>query len=180
MRLSLKKANSSAALPQSNQRVLCAAAIGMFCLGALVYLFDRSGADIYFVPEWWTPADGTPELFGALGGSLPSFAHTYCFSLVFCVLLTPWSIAPRNICIGWCGVEALLELAQHELIASRALVWIPGWFGEWPVLGNLTFYFSRGRFDPADLFAILLGGLAAMTTVELLSRYSKDHNDANK
>ena len=73
---------------------LFSVALGIFFLGALVYLFDRSANDIYFIPEWWPFADGTPGLFGTLGGSLPSFAHTYCFILLFSALLAPWSIAP--------------------------------------------------------------------------------------
>jgi len=59
--------------------VQISAALGIFFLGVLVYLFDRSGSDIYFIPDWWRFADGTPALFGVLGYSLPSFAHTYPF-----------------------------------------------------------------------------------------------------
>ena len=102
-----------------NRRVdylLFSAALGIFFLGTLVYLFDRSAADIYFIPEWWRFADGTPGLFGTLGGSLPSFAHTYCFILLFSALLAPWSIAPWVVCVGWCATEALLELAQADFV----------------------------------------------------------------
>ena len=153
------------------QGALLGAAFAVFCVGAAVYLFDRSGADIYFIPEWWGFADGTPDLFGAIGGSFPSFAHTFCFSLVFCVLLASWRIAPGSVCIGWCLAEATLEVAQIEAVASRILSILPAWIADWPILGNIPTYFSRGHFDPLDLISIFLGGTAAWLTVELTNRY---------
>jgi hypothetical protein len=150
---------------------LFSVALGIFFLGALVYLFDRSAGDIYFIPEWWRFADGTPSLFGALGGSLPSFAHTYCFILLFSALLTPWSIPHWAICVGWCTVEALCELAQTDAIASRIVPALPEWFADWPILANVPGYFINGRFDPADLAAIGFGGLAAWLTLIYFNRY---------
>ncbi len=149
---------------------LFSVALGIFFLGALVYLFDRSAADIYFIPEWWQFADGTPSLFGTLGGSLPSFAHTYCFILLFSALLSPWSIAPWTICIGWCAIEAFCELAQTDVLASRILPALPEWFADWPILANVPLYFANGRFDPLDLVAIGLGGVAAWLTLVFFNR----------
>ena len=146
------------------QSTLLGIAFAMFCVGAVVYLFDRSGADIYFIPEWWEFADGTPELFGAVGGSFPSFAHTYSFALVFCLLLAPWRVSPGLVCGGWSAVEALLEIAQLASIGTRILQSLPAWFADWPILANIPFYFSRGSFDPLDLLLALLGGLVAWFT----------------
>jgi hypothetical protein len=154
-------------------------ALGIFLLGALVYLFDRSAGDIYFIPEWWRFADGTPSLFGKLGGSLPSFAHTYCFILMFSALLTPWSIRPRTVCIGWCSVEALCELAQTDALASRIEAILPNWFADWPILANVSLYFLNGRFDPADLAAIGLGGAAAWQTLIFFNRRFSNRTGAD-
>jgi hypothetical protein len=153
------------------QSTLLGIAFAMFCVGAVVYLFDRSGADIYFIPEWWRFADGTPDLFGALGSSFPSFAHTFCFSIVFCVLLAPWRIAPGSVCIGWSLAEAALEIAQVEAVAGRVLSLLPAWIADWPILGNVPIYFSSGHFDPLDLLNVFLGGAAAWLIVELTNRY---------
>jgi hypothetical protein len=153
------------------QSTLLGIAFAMFCVGAVVYLFDRSGADIYFIPEWWRFADGTPDLFGALGSSFPSFAHTFCFSIVFCVLLAPWRIAPGSVCIGWSLVEASLEIAQVEVVGSRILSLLPAWIADWPILGNIPIYFSRGQFDPLDLLNVFLGGASAWLIVKLTNRY---------
>ena len=146
------------------------AALGIFFLGVLVYLFDRSAADIYFIPEWWRFADGTPALFGSLGHSLPSFAHTYCFILLFSVLLTPWRFAPLTICIGWFSVEAFFELTQIDVVASRALLILPAWFDNVPILENVPVYFSHGRFDPSDLAWAGVGSLAAYLTIVFSNR----------
>lgn len=148
---------------------LCAAS-GIFFVGALVYLFDRSGSDIYFIPEWWQFADGTPALFGTLGHNLPSFAHAYCFILLTSALLTPWQIAPQTICISWCAAEAIFELAQINPVATRILTMLPAWFADWPILGNVPSYFSLGRFDLFDLVCIGLGGAAAYLTIILSNR----------
>jgi hypothetical protein len=137
------------------------AAVLVFVLGSSVYLFDRSAADIYFIPSWWTLADGTPGLFGSLGGSLPSFVHPFCFALWTSVLLMPWRVSPLLICLGWFGLEAALEIAQAQSLANRIIDWLPGWFADWPILANVPHFFSRGLFDPGDLLAIALGSVAA-------------------
>ena len=146
------------------------AALGVFAVGALVYLFDRSAADIYFIPAWWHFADGTPGLFGLVGQCLPSFAHTFCFCLLISALLTPWRIAPLAICVSWVAVEAFLELAQVGPAADRIMTLLPVWLANWPILGNVPSYFLHGRFDPLDLTCIGFGGAAAYLTIILLNR----------
>ena len=151
----------SPAADSQAEKIQLAAAAAVFVVGALIYLFDRSAADIYFIPDWWGFADGVPALFGALGGYLPSFVHTLCFILAINALLTPWRISPLTVCIAWVGVEAFLEIAQAEPIAAFIATALPGWFANWPVLANVPLYFSNGRFDPLDLLCIGIGGVAA-------------------
>lgn len=152
------------------ERFQISAALGVFSLGALVYLFDRSAADIYFIPAWWRFADGIPGLFGPLGRSLPSFAHTCCFILLSSALLTPWRIAPLPICISWVAAEAFLEFAQLGPVADRIVAISPGWFADWPILTNVPDYFSGGHFDFLDLVCIALGGAAAYLLIIVSNR----------
>lgn len=146
------------------------AALGIFFVGGLVYLFDRSGADIYFIPEWWRFADGTPALFGTLGHSLPSFAHVYCFILLTSALLTPWQIAPQMICVSWFAAEAFFELGQIDAVATGISAMLPAWFADWPILENVPGYFLHGSFDLFDLMFIGLGAAAAYLTICFLNR----------
>jgi hypothetical protein len=95
-------------------------------------------------------------------------------------LLTPWSIRPWVVCVGWCSVEALCELGQTDALASRIEAALPDWFADWPILANVPLYFSNGRFDPADLAAIGLGGLAAWLTLVFFNRRSSNHTGADE
>jgi hypothetical protein len=147
------------------EQIQLAGAATILCLGLLVYLFDRSASDIYFIPEWWRFADGTPALFGSFGGYLPSFVHVYCFVLLSSALLYPWRIAPQAICLGWCAAEAIFEFGQIDAIAVRILPMLPTWFADWPILANVPGYFLYGRFDPFDLAGILLGAVLAYFTI---------------
>jgi len=165
------KQDAVASMTRKSQFRLMIIALCVFLLGAIVYLFDRSATDIYFIPDWWVFADGTPELFGALGGSFPAFAHTFAFALLFSVLLAPWRVAPGIVCMGWSATEALLEISQVDFIGARIQQSLPGWLADWPILANVPFYFSSGHYDPLDLLNILLGGAAAWLTVELANRY---------
>jgi len=149
------------------------AAVVVFGLGASVYLFDRHGSDIYFIPAWWDFANGTPALFGYLGQNIPSFAHTFCFILLISALLTPWRVAPLTVCLGWCVTEAALELAQIAPIAGGIAARLPAWFSDWPILANVPGYFSLGRFDPLDLVSIGLGGVAAYLTILFINRSAR-------
>ena len=157
-----------------------AAALGIFFLGALVYLFDRSAADIYFIPGWWPFADGTPGLFGSMGHSFPSFAHAYCFTLLISVVLTPWRFAPLTICLGWFSVEAFFELTQIDVVARKALLFIPDWFEGVPILQNVPAYFLYGRFDPLDLISAGLGAVAAYFTIVLSNRMGGQKDVTNE
>jgi hypothetical protein len=44
-------AGTSPARESRSESLQIIIAVGIFLIGALVYLFDRSGADIYYTPE---------------------------------------------------------------------------------------------------------------------------------
>jgi hypothetical protein len=70
--------------PQFFQTAFSAVALA---LGICVYLFDRSASEIYFVPDWWSAADGVAGSFGAIGLYLPTFTPVYAFILITAVVL---------------------------------------------------------------------------------------------
>jgi hypothetical protein len=101
--------------------------------GLAVYLVARNTATYVSLPF-----DGLtfPGVSGStLTGSLPSFCHTFAFSLATAVLLRPWPRASLGSIGVWVVIECAFEIAQMR---------------------------SAGfTFDPFDLFAIVLGGVAA-------------------
>jgi hypothetical protein len=59
-------AGTSPARESRSESLQMIIAVGIFLIGALVYLFDRSGADIYFTPEWfasWPALQNVPLYF---------------------------------------------------------------------------------------------------------------------
>ncbi|MGI9342945.1 MAG: hypothetical protein ACR2QV_08835 [Gammaproteobacteria bacterium] len=144
-------------------------ATAVLIVGVLVYLFDRSAADLAFIPSWWVFADGSPGLFGNLGYSLPSFAHTFSFAMVLCVLSSGWRWPAWAVCGSWCAVEASLELAQHQIVSRFVIDYLPAGLVDWPVLQNIPAYFQFGRFDPMDMAGIILGGVAAWLAIAATS-----------
>jgi hypothetical protein len=69
------------------------------------------------------------------------------------------------ICGAWLIVEAAFEIGQHASIATEVAAHLPAWFASVPVLDHIAGYFLNGRFDPLDLFSIVLGTFAAYATV---------------
>jgi hypothetical protein len=58
-------------------------------------------------------------------------------------------------------LDGLFEIGQHPAIARLIVEYIPEWFNDVTILENTQDYFLSGRFDPVDLFSILLGGMLA-------------------
>ena len=149
------------------QQVQLASAATILFLGVLVYLFDRPAAEIYFVPDWWLPADGVADLFGSLGRHLPTFAHVYAFILITVAIIGARSRIALVICAAWFMLEAAFEIAQLDAIATPIAAHVPAWFASVPLFDTVAGYFVNGRFDLLDLLSIALGALAAYATVQL-------------
>ena len=149
------------------QQIQLAGAATIFFLGVLVYLFDRPAAEIYFVPDWWVPAEGVAGLFGTLGRHLPTFAHVYAFALITVAVTGARSRMALMICAGWFMLEAVFEITQLDAIATQIAAVVPAWFASVPLFDTVAGYFVNGRFDPLDLLSIAFGALAAYATVRL-------------
>ncbi|MDH3976881.1 MAG: hypothetical protein OEU86_00080 [Gammaproteobacteria bacterium] len=130
-------------------------------IGVAVYWFDRQPERVYFIPDAWSTGAFNGTFFGSVGLYLPTFTHTFGFSLLTAVVLRPsrWSAAAG--CLLWGVTGSLFEVAQTNSMASWIARNLPVWFNDWPVLDNATNYFLAGAFDPLDLLSVFLGALLA-------------------
>ena len=135
-------------------------------VGVLVYLTERSGESVYFLPDWWMSVNPS----SSLGQRLPSFAHTFAFAILTAVVLAPWRGALIASCGFWAVVNSLFELGQIDAIAAMIAFYTPEWLANWPILENLDSYFLAGTFDPLDIGFVLLGAVAAYSTGVSISR----------
>jgi hypothetical protein len=150
-------------------------AIGVLALGVGValYVLDRPPSQIYFVPKAWSLFKGTPSTFGAIGYHLPTFLHVFAFCLITSGVLACGRQGAAVICVLWMLVDMLFEIGQQQDIASEIVAYIPDWFKGVPFLENTADYFVQGRFDPADLLAILFGAIAAYLLMLVLEKNAR-------
>jgi hypothetical protein len=129
-------------------------------LGTLVYMLDRPPGTTA-LPESITLFQPTVKFFGALGQSLPAFAHVFAFSLLTVAFIGGGRRSAIAACSGWLLVDAAFELGQHPTIAPKLAHLTPTWFEVIPILNRTDGFFRYGTFDPLDLLFIALGALAA-------------------
>ena len=144
---------------------LAAIAAAALAIGVLIYLSDRDAARVLLMPTLptWT---GGPR-FGVLGLWLPSFLHTFAFSLFTVALLprhTRWRVGA---CLAWGGVNVLFEIGQHPQLSGPLAQLLQSGLGEGRVSAALAGYFLRGTFDLGDIAAAVLGAVAAMALMRL-------------
>ena len=140
-------------------------ALTTLCLGTLVYVIDRPPG-VTALPESITLFQPTVRFFGAVGRSLPAFAHVFAFSLLTVALIGGGRGKAIGACAGWFLVDTAFELGQYPTIASKLASLTPTWFQAIPILNRTDHYFRYGTFDPVDLLFIALGALAAYVVVQ--------------
>ena len=131
-------------------------------LGSLVYLVDRSPDRTYFIYISGLNIslyNTLPNVFGAIGNSLPAFIHVFAFILITAGLMSCQKRGWLIICLSWFFVDFAFELGQK--FNEWALKLIPTWFSGMPFLENTENYFLRGTFDIIDLVAVALGTVIA-------------------
>ncbi len=153
---------------------LVLAAIGVLMLGTLVYLLGR-GSQTYFVPDWLYAGGAPTPIFAWICEHLPSFAHTFAFTLLTSAVLWPWRVLAPSICFVWFTIECLLEVGQLDVLARHITGFVPSWFDGVPILEVTSSYFINGTFDPLDIFSIALGSLSAYTLARVIRKKETYH-----
>jgi hypothetical protein len=126
-------------------------------------------------PELLTPFQPTFPILAAqagLFGSAPSFLYIFAIGLIVgSCASTP--VGARTHCLTWLGLALLLEISQHPVIADPLVSWLADtlFVSAWEVIVP---YWMRGVFDPLDMIATVVGGLAALI---ILTYYSRGHVD---
>lgn len=140
-------------------------AVGLLALalGGLVYVADRDPVQHMLRLAGDTTPHGT--LFGAAGGSLPSFAHALAFSLIAASFPTPVAGPRYGACAFWCVVNLAFELGQHPMLSHPLSVALRDASDALPAARSgfeaLSVYFLRGTFDAGDIAATFAGAAAA-------------------
>ena len=145
-----------------------------FAVGLLVYLTDRDSSKAALIPTVaWLAGS---KVFGALGGWLPSFVHTFAFSLFTAAVLPERAVPRYGVCVVWFAVNVGFEIGQHPQISVRLAEVLQGAFGGIPLTQPLASYFVHGTFDPGDIVAALLGAMAAAAALRLMHRGRKENH----
>lgn len=151
------------------------AAIGVLCIGVLVYVLDRQPGSAYFIPNWFALTINFSPIFGEIGNYLPTFIHTFAFILLTVIIVAPSSLQVVLICIAWLAVDSLFEIAQITSIAYWIAGHVPGWFAGVPFLENTSAYFINGTFDSLDLVSIAAGTVTAFLVIKV-GQYGRKHH----
>lgn len=158
----------------STTRVQLSIGLAVLLLGTLVYALDRPPAETLITAATGLPSF-TPGIFGPLGPVLPAFAHVFAFILLTTALIGNTRTVCLSACIGWWVVDSAFELGQHPSIAS----WLSTYLSPGPeslaIVNYTVDYFVYGTFDPWDLLAITVGGLAAYLVIEKCRRQEFQH-----
>ncbi len=141
-------------------RAQAAVALLVLVVGTLVYVLDRPAEQLPLVGII-NLSEVLPALFGPVGHSLPTFTHVFAFSLLTAAWFGGGQRVGLTACLVWFGVDSAFEVGQHPQIAERLVQFMPGWFGQLPVLHQTDSFFSSGTFDPGDLISIALGAAVA-------------------
>jgi hypothetical protein len=134
-------------------------------LGALVYAVDRPAGSAYLLPRWMAANIPGREVFGAIGGWLPSFAHAFAFTVLTAAAMPATRWRPWLAAALWCAIGVGMEVGQHPALSGRLAAALPAWFAGVPVLDHLGAYWRRGTFDAGDLLAVVAGCTLAAALV---------------
>jgi hypothetical protein len=138
---------------------LAAAGFLALALGVLVYLADRDPAHAALIPA--IPRLGSLQLFGTVGGWLPSLLHPFAFALLTAALQPSGASPAYWACALWWAIGVAFEAAQAPAIGSalRPMLDLLPLPSEW--IAAVGRYMSLGTFDAADVIATTAGACAA-------------------
>ena len=127
-------------------------ALASLFLGIYLYYFERNGFLIFDSVQSLKILD----IFGPIGNNLPSFLHSFSFSLLTVLIIgfkKKWIIYSS---VFWFIIELIFELGQMQIIANKliALGLTPNGF-----LGRFFYY---GKFDIMDVLASFIGVILSL------------------
>lgn len=131
-------------------------------VGLLVYLVDRSPAQVYFLSKLKVSLSLShllPNFLGYVGKILPAFLHAFAFILITGGLLARGKRGALLVSLGWFLVDSLFEVGQR--FGGRVAELIPGWFDRLWLLEATRSYFLVGTYDPLDMVAIATASIIA-------------------
>ncbi|MDH5274812.1 MAG: hypothetical protein OEW88_00130 [Gammaproteobacteria bacterium] len=114
-------------------------------------------------------------LFGWVGWSLPTFAHTFALSVLTAACLGGGKRAGLAAGAMWFTIDCGFEIGQHRSIAGYLVPFIPQWFERAPILERTDAYFLSGTFDAWDVVSIAAGAMAAYLMTALPTSGDSDH-----
>lgn len=133
--------------------------IALLALGALYYVVLRPAA----IAAGFVSSAATAPGIATVLGSLPTFLHVCAFALLTGVVATTDRYGRACICTAWVGIDAVFEMGQHALVSPTLAVPLEHWCAALAVCRRTSQFFVQGTFDPADLIAGVIGGLAAFS-----------------
>jgi hypothetical protein len=155
-----------AASPKQGVALLVAPGCLALAVGLLVYLTDRDASRAVLIPS--VGALAASNVFGMFGQWLPSFVHTFAFSLFTAAALPSRLAARYGACAAWCAVNVAFEAGQHPQVGARLAEALQRGFGRTALTRPLANYFLRGTFDGNDIVAAVLGAVAAAAVLRLV------------
>jgi len=153
---------------------LVSVAMSALLAGLLLYLTDRPAGSAWLVPT--VPRLQATISLGSAGLWLPSFVHSFGFSLLTAVVLPACASWRYGACLGWFVVNAAFELGQLPRVAA--------WFadstdqarGHSQLTQALIRYFMQGSFGIDDLAAAAAGALCAALVLRLSGAITRDNH----
>jgi len=167
--------SGSALSRQAATAILTASASLALIFGVLVYIADRPPSSAVLIPT--IAPFFRHNVFGVLGQWLPSFVHPFAFSLFSAAALGTSAAASRyGACAVWCAINVGLEVGQHAAFKSQWAEALRTGAGDWVITRSVVNYFLHDTFDGGDVFAVVLGALAAAALLRLVVRRRETHH----
>jgi hypothetical protein len=139
---------------------LVTSAILALVTGTLVYLLDREWGSTLFLAHFARWQAERTEVFGVLGGNLPSFFHSYAIAVLLIVLIGHTRYTRYTGAALWFAIAAALECLQAAPVKTFLDSFLPA-PGNLAFLASIHAYIENGHFDTGDLLAAGSGCLVA-------------------
>lgn len=137
-------------------------------VGLVVYLADRAASSASLIPT--IAAFVWHNVFGAHGEWLPSFVHPFAFSLFTAAALGPGVMRRHGACAFWCAINVGFEVGQGHALKAQWTEALRTGVGDWAPTRSVLNYLLHGTFDARDMFAVVLGALAAAALLHFVDR----------